>query len=230
MASRDAGSIVVQRQRLGRDGEVLASATRRAIDLAVSVLVLSLLAPILLVIIATVHLSSPGPVLFRQVRVGYRGAHFKVLKFRTMYERNDDAAHRAYVTSLLTSHNPLDGGEPGLYKLTNDPRITPVGRFLRRTSLDELPQLFNVIRGDMALVGPRPSLPWEVELFQPADAVRFEVKPGLSGLAQVSGRNKLTMRQSLELDVEYVRRRSLILDLVILARTVPTALLSCHGR
>ena len=202
----------------------------RALDLILSILLLVALAPVLLAAAAAVRLSSPGPVLYRQVRVGQRRSEFQILKFRTMYDRSDDSLHRSYVTDLLTSATPQHGGEPGVYKLNSDPRITPVGRFLRRSSLDELPQLFNVIRGDMALVGPRPALPWEVELFQPVDHQRFQVKPGVSGLAQVSGRNKLTMREALDLDAEYVRRRGLLLDLAILARTVPATLTSCKGR
>ena len=215
---------------VAESGERLRPAVRRSLDVIVSALVLALLVPVLLVVAAVIRRSSPGPALYRQVRVGHRGKPFTILKFRTMYEHIDDAPHRAYVTSLLTADTPADGGEPGVYKLCGDPRITPIGRWLRRTSLDELPQLFNVLRGDMALVGPRPSLPWEVELLQAGDHVRFQVKPGLSGLAQVCGRNRLTARQALDLDIDYVRRRSLLLDLAILARTLPTVLISRDGR
>jgi lipopolysaccharide/colanic/teichoic acid biosynthesis glycosyltransferase len=145
-----------------------------------------------------------------------------------MYDGCGDGAHREYVRKLLTQDNPPAGGEQGLYKLEHDPRITPLGRFLRRVSIDELPQLLNVIRGDMSLVGPRPALPWEAELIEPAYRQRFRVPPGLTGLWQVSGRNSLTMRQGLEFDIEYVRRQSFALDLWILLKTV-LVVLSTRG-
>ena len=139
-----------------------------------------------------------------------------------------DHIHREYVRKLLTEDQPPAGGQGGVFKLENDPRITPIGRLVRRTSIDELPQLLNVIRGDMSLVGPRPALPWEAEMFGTDYSARFVVPPGLTGLWQVSGRNSLTMRQGLELDLEYVARRSLSLDLWILIKTVPVVL-STHG-
>jgi lipopolysaccharide/colanic/teichoic acid biosynthesis glycosyltransferase len=141
-----------------------------------------------------------------------------------MYHGCPDDVHREYVTKLLTDDQPADGGRPGVFKLENDARITPIGRLLRRTSIDELPQLINVIRGDMSLVGPRPALPWEADLFDTVFFGRFAVPPGLTGLWQVSGRNSLTMTQGLELDLEYVRRQSLALDLWILVKTVPVVL------
>jgi lipopolysaccharide/colanic/teichoic acid biosynthesis glycosyltransferase len=172
-----------------------------------------------------VRLTSSGPALFQQVRVGYRRSTFVMLKFRTMYRDNDDARHRAYVAAMLEGAAATAAGEGGgIYKLTDDPRVTPLGRLLRKTSLDELPQLVNVLRGDMSLVGPRPVLPWEAELFEPRHWPRFAVKPGITGLWQVSGRNVLTMQQALDLDVEYARRRNLALDVMTLARTIPTVL------
>ena len=135
-----------------------------------------------------------------------------------------DEAHREYVSRLLTDDQPPVGGASGLYKLDADPRITRVGAVLRRTSLDELPQLLNVLKGDMSLVGPRPALPWEADLFSDSHRARFLVTPGLTGLWQVSGRSKLPMRQGLDLDVEYVRRQGFLLDLSILLKTVPTVL------
>jgi lipopolysaccharide/colanic/teichoic acid biosynthesis glycosyltransferase len=128
------------------------------------------------------------------------------------------------VRQLLAEEQPSAGGGRGLYKLEHDPRVTPLGHFLRRSSIDELPQLLNVVRGEMSLVGPRPALPWEVELVGPAYRPRFAVLPGLTGLWQVSGRNHLTMRQGLDLDLEYVRRRSFAFDLWILFRTIPAVL------
>jgi lipopolysaccharide/colanic/teichoic acid biosynthesis glycosyltransferase len=144
-----------------------------------------------------------------------------MLKFRTMVVDGDDSAHREYVRRLLTgSAEPEDG----LYKLGADPRVTRVGAVLRKASIDELPQLINVLRGDMSLVGPRPALPWEAALFPDWAAPRFTVRPGLTGLWQVSGRNRLTMLDGLVLDADYVARQSLFLDLAILLRTVPAVL------
>ena len=200
---------------------------KRLLDLVVTVLALLALAPLLLIIAGLVRLSSPGPVLFRQERLGHDRRPFTLLKFRTMYTGCDDAAHRAYVTRLLTGEAPeLGAGRRGLFKLPDDPRITPIGVWLRRTSLDELPQLFNVLAGRMSLVGPRPCLAWESELYDPRDLGRFRVPPGLTGLWQVSGRNRLSARQALDLDLTYVERQGLWLDLVIMARTLPALLRS----
>jgi lipopolysaccharide/colanic/teichoic acid biosynthesis glycosyltransferase len=197
-------------------------------DLAVASLCLLLLAPLLLAVAAAVRATTPGPALFRQVRVGRHGRPFVLYKFRTMYSDCRDDIHRDYVRRLLAEREPPAGGRRGLYKLEADPRVTRLGGLLRRTSVDELPQLINVIRGEMSLVGPRPTLPWEAELLSPAERRRFLVLPGVTGLWQVSGRNALTMRQGLALDMEYVQRQSLALDLVILAKTVP-AVLSTRG-
>jgi lipopolysaccharide/colanic/teichoic acid biosynthesis glycosyltransferase len=164
--------------------------------------------------------TSDGPGLFRQSRVGRDLQPFDMLKFRTMRVGTSDEAHRAYVRSLLSgTAESVDG----LYKLKDD-RTTRVGRFLRQTSLDELPQLINILRGDMSLVGPRPALTWEAELFPDWSSSRYSVPPGLTGLWQVNGRNALTMLEGLEMDVEYVQRRNLLLDVAILAKTVPTLL------
>lgn len=201
---------------------------KRSLDLVTSLLLLLLLLPTMLVLAAAVRLTSPGPALYRQTRVGQHSAPFVMLKFRSMRTDSDDAAHRRYVTALLTEQVAPDGGEAGVYKLARDPRITSVGGFLRRTSLDELPQLINVLRGQMSFVGPRPALDWEVELYEGAHLRRLEVPPGLTGLWQVSGRSRLSMRQALDLDVEYVARCSWSLDLRILCRT-PAALLGRSG-
>lgn len=209
----------------GRWGYWLA---KRSLDVVASLLLLVLLLPVLLVLALAVRLSSPGPILFRQVRAGRYGRPFLMLKFRSMRVDGDDAAHRAYVTALLTQAAPPDGGQPGVYKLAADPRITRVGSVLRRTSLDELPQLINVLRGQMSLVGPRPALPWEVDLYEDAHRRRLDVPPGLTGLWQVSGRSTLTMRQALYLDVAYADRCSWMLDLRILCRT-PAALRGRSG-
>jgi lipopolysaccharide/colanic/teichoic acid biosynthesis glycosyltransferase len=194
---------------------------KRAIDVLVAATALLLCLPLLLLVWALVRLTSPGPALFRQSRVGEGGRPFEMLKFRTMVVDGDDSAHREYVRRLLTgSAEPEDG----LYKLGADPRVTRVGAVLRKASIDELPQLINVLRGDMSLVGPRPALPWEAALFPDWAAPRFTVRPGLTGLWQVSGRNRLTMLDGLVLDADYVARQSLSLDLAILLRTVPAVL------
>jgi lipopolysaccharide/colanic/teichoic acid biosynthesis glycosyltransferase len=198
-------------------------------DVVGALALLALLGLPMLLIAASVRLTSRGPALFRQTRVGYRQRPFVMLKFRTMYIDCPDGVHRDYVRRMLTGEDPRQAGTV-LYKLTGDRRITALGRFLRVTSLDELPQLINVLRGDMALVGPRPVLAWEVELYQPHHYERFEAVPGITGLWQVSGRSRLTMTEALELDVEYVRRRSLALDLWILVHTLPAVLPSGAAR
>jgi lipopolysaccharide/colanic/teichoic acid biosynthesis glycosyltransferase len=197
---------------------------KRLLDLIVATACLLVVSPLLVAVAVAIRLTTPGPALFRQTRLGRDRRPFVLCKFRTMYTDCPDDVHRAYVTKLLTDEHPPDGGRDGVFKLEKDDRITRVGRLLRRTSLDELPQLINVIRGDMSLVGPRPALPWEAEMFDAVYFGRFSVQPGLTGLWQVSGRNSLTMKQGLELDLDYVHSQSLGLDLWILAKTVPVVL------
>jgi lipopolysaccharide/colanic/teichoic acid biosynthesis glycosyltransferase len=198
----------------------------RLIDLTVAGILLVALAPLMLLIAVLIRATSPGPALFKQTRVGYRRRPFVMLKFRSMTANCSDDVHRDYVSRMLRGEDPRQAGGDGRYKLEGDRRVTPLGRFLRATSLDELPQLINVLRGDMALIGPRPVLAWEMELFQPHHHERFTVKPGITGLWQVSGRCRVTMREALDIDVEYVRRRSLTLDLWILMKTFPAVLSS----
>jgi lipopolysaccharide/colanic/teichoic acid biosynthesis glycosyltransferase len=197
---------------------------KRVLDVVLASVALVVLSPLLLLIAAAVRLSSPGPAIFRQERLGRGGRMFVLLKFRSMRAGVADVVHREYVTSLLSDETPTTGGRRGLFKLEDDPRVTRVGAVLRRTSLDELPQLINVVKGDMSLVGPRPVLAWEAELFDEAEKTRFLVRPGVTGLWQVSGRNRLSMRRALELDAEYVRRQRFSLDLWILWRTLPALL------
>lgn len=197
---------------------------KRAFDVVLAASGLVVLSPLLAAIWLAVRLSSPGPAVFSQERLGRDERPFTMYKFRSMSTGAGDAIHRAYVRRMLTGEGGPAVATNGLYKLHDDPRVTPLGRWLRRTSLDELPQLVNVVRGQMSLVGPRPVLAWEAELFTPEARARFQTRPGLTGLWQVSGRNALTMTQALALDVEYVRRQSLWLDLTILARTVPAQL------
>ena len=197
---------------------------KRLLDLALAGIGLVVLIPLLAAIWLAVRLTSPGPGVFRQERLGLHKQPFTMYKFRSMATGNSDAGHREYVRTMLLAGDEAGKRVNGLYKLDGDPRVTRLGAWLRRTSLDELPQLVNVVKGEMSLVGPRPVLAWEAELFRPEAMARFEARPGLTGLWQVSGRNRLTMPQALALDVEYVRRQTLWLDLTILARTLPAQL------
>jgi lipopolysaccharide/colanic/teichoic acid biosynthesis glycosyltransferase len=194
------------------------SLARRTLDVSVAGTVLLVLVPVIALAAIAVRLSSPGPVLFRQRRLGRHMEPFTVLKFRTMRADADSALHRDYVRSLIGTQPPEDAPD-NLYKLVIDPRVTRVGRFLRSWSLDEVPQLWNVLRGEMSLVGPRPVIEYEVEQYPDWYLRRFAVKPGLTGLWQVSGRNEKTYEEMVRYDIEYAERRSLWLDLRILART-----------
>jgi lipopolysaccharide/colanic/teichoic acid biosynthesis glycosyltransferase len=194
----------------GRDtNSAIQRLMKRAFDFCASLVALVLVSPILGIIAVAVRMSSPGPVLFRARRAGLDGRPFDMLKFRTMRQSSPDI------------RNP-DGST---FNAAGDPRVTRTGVWLRRTSLDELPQLWNVICGDMSLVGPRPDLPDQLRLYTEADYRRLRVRPGITGLAQVSGRNRLTWQQRRALDIEYVSSRTMWLDLSILARTVPGVLL-----
>jgi lipopolysaccharide/colanic/teichoic acid biosynthesis glycosyltransferase len=195
---------------------------RELVDAALAAVALTVLSPLLCAAGVLVRVTSKGPALFRQLRVGKDGVPFEVVKLRTMrVERSPehDAAHRAMCRQEIEHPELPAGTSDGVYKLEEDPRVTPVGRVLRRLSIDELPQLINVVRGEMAIVGPRPMLPWEFELCSERQRQRAQVKPGMTGLWQVRGRNKLSMGQMLDLDVEYVETRSWLGDLAIMART-----------
>ena len=194
-----------------------ARAARRAVDLVAAVLLLVVLAPLLLIVALLVKLDSPGPALFRQRRLGKDMQEFTMVKFRTMRTDATYDLHARYIAGLAQEVN--GAGPTELKKLTNDPRVTRVGRTLRRLSIDELPQLVNVVAGQMALVGPRPALAYELNHYEPAHFERFNVRPGMTGLWQVSGRSTLGFKQMLELDAEYARTASLGKDLRILLRT-----------
>ena len=176
-----------------------------------------------------IKLTSKGPVLFEQERLGQFGARFKCLKFRTMYTNCDSKIHRDYVQQYIAGNaqTAADGNsEKTLYKLTADPRVTAIGRFLRKTSLDEFPQFWNVLRGEMSLVGPRPPVPYEFEVYDIWHRRRvLELKPGITGLWQVSGRNRMRFDEMVRLDLRYSQKWSLWLDLKILLAT-PWALIS----
>jgi exopolysaccharide biosynthesis polyprenyl glycosylphosphotransferase len=201
---------------------------KRAMDVAGALALLLLFSPLLLVIAVAVKLSSKGPVLFRQQRVGQYGARFTFLKFRSMFVDNNADIHKEYVRKLIAGKADQRGGE-GVFKITDDPRITPIGKILRRTSLDELPQFLNVLRGDMSLVGPRPPLPYEVEAYDVWHRRRLlEARPGITGLWQVNGRCRTRFDEMVRLDLQYARKQSLWLDVKILLRT-PAAVLSGDG-
>lgn len=196
---------------------------KRAIDVLGSGLLLLVLSPILAVIALLIKLTSAGPVIFEQERVGQFGRRFKCLKFRTMHANNDPKIHREYVQNFIagkaSSQSSNQIAAP-VFKLTNDPRITAVGRFLRKTSLDEFPQFWNVLRGEMSLVGPRPPVPYEFDVYDCWHRRRvLEVKPGVTGLWQVSGRSRTSFDDMVRLDVRYSQNWSLWLDLRILLAT-----------
>jgi lipopolysaccharide/colanic/teichoic acid biosynthesis glycosyltransferase len=212
----------VEQTRLPARWEPIA---RRAVDLAVVVVALLVLMIPMLCIAIAVRCSSPGPAFYRQQRIGRGGRPFTMYKFRTMRVGGSDAQHRELIARELRGE---DTSVNGSWKIDRDPRVTRVGAFLRRTSIDELPQLINVLLGQMSLVGPRPCLDWEAEMFPARFAERFDVPPGLTGLWQVSGRSTMGTLEMLELDLAYVRAWSFWRDLGILLRTVP-ALLRGHG-
>ena len=195
---------------------------KRVVDVAVALVLLVLLSPLLLLIAVAVRCETPGPALFRQDRYGRGLWPFVVLKFRTMHDGVSPELHRRYIAHLAAGGEDLAGS---LKKLTRDPRVTRVGAFLRRTSLDELPQLINVVRGEMSLVGPRPAVPYELVHYAPEHYARFDVRPGLTGLWQVSGRSEVGFLEMLDLDAEYARTNGPKLDAVIVMRT-PAALIS----
>jgi lipopolysaccharide/colanic/teichoic acid biosynthesis glycosyltransferase len=213
-----------------RPAPAMAASTRatdiacRALDLVVAGALLIVLAPLLIAIAIAIRLDSPGRIVFRQRRVGRDLRPFTLNKFRTMRDGAGHENHREFVLALIAAEVPEQGTERPLFKIAVDDRVTRVGRVLRRSSLDELPQLVNVLRGDMSLVGPRPPIHYEVEHYKPHWFGRFAVKPGLTGLWQVSGRSELTLEEMIALDVDYARRRSLWLNLRILARTIPVVL------
>lgn len=203
---------------------------KRALDVGVALSLLFLLAPLLALIAVLIRLESPGPVILVQKRVGKGGRVFDFYKFRSMRHEGDGGEHRTYIKRYI--NGPLEGEEPAWmegrvsqpFKPSAAGRITRVGRFLRKTSLDELPQLFNVVKGDMSLVGPRPPMAYEVEEYKPWHWRRFEVLPGITGLAQINGRSKLTFPEIIRWDFKYIEHCSFLLDLMILLRTIPMVL------
>ncbi len=203
-----------------------ARVVKRGVDITVAALALAVLTPLWLVIACLIKVASRGPVFYRQERVGMDGRIFLFLKFRTMQAGADDRLHREYQRKLIEGRPDTNLGDDKrpVYKLHADPRVTRVGRVLRRLSLDELPQLLNVLRGDMSVVGPRPPIPYEVEAYELWHRKRLDMKPGLTGLWQVSGRNRLSFDEMVKLDLFYIENWSLLLDLKIILRTLPVML------
>lgn len=205
---------------------------KRSMDIAGSALALVLCSPVLLILAAAIKATSKGPILFRQQRVGQYGQTFTFLKFRSMHVNNDASVHKEFVTNMIASE-PERGPQPvtgkNVYKITNDKRITPIGKFIRRTSLDELPQFFNVLMGDMSLVGPRPAIPYELAVYKTWHRRRvLEVKPGITGLWQVTGRSRVKFDDMVRLDLRYATSWTPWLDFKILMRT-PFAVIKGSG-
>ena len=191
---------------------------KRLIDIVASILLLIVLTPLFVVIMLLIYQSSPGPVFYKQTRVGRWGKLFTMWKFRSMYPDAD-----ARLKEMM-AQNEMSGGV--IFKMKNDPRIIPVGRFIRKASIDELPQLWNVLKGDMSLVGPRPALPSEVNQYSLQDRQRLEVIPGITCIWQVSGRSDIPFPQQVQLDVQYIQSQSVWLDIKLLLQTIPAVLLS----
>lgn len=204
---------------------------KRVMDIVGSSILLLIISPILAAIAIAIKLSSEGPVIFRQERLGRFGARFSCLKFRTMHANNDPKIHQEYISQFIAGEESAnqDNVKNPVYKITNDPRVTAVGRFLRKTSLDELPQFWNVLRGEMSLVGPRPPVPYEFEIYDPWHRRKvLEVIPGITGLWQVSGRSRTNFNDMVRLDLRYCQAWSLWLDIKILLAT-PGAIFSGDG-
>jgi lipopolysaccharide/colanic/teichoic acid biosynthesis glycosyltransferase/GGDEF domain-containing protein len=197
---------------------------KRLMDIVGSLLAFVIFSPIFLAIAAAIKLTSEGPVLFRQTRIGQWGETFTFLKFRSMYVKQAENPHREYIEKLIKKNASANGNGAGkeapVFKLTNDPRVTPVGRFIRKTSLDELPQFINVLRGEMSLVGPRPPVPYEVEIYDLWHRMRLlSVKPGITGLWQVMGRSTANFDEMVRLDLKYVTDWSVWQDVKIIVKT-----------
>lgn len=199
---------------------------KRVLDLVAATMGLLIAAPLAAVVALLIKFSSPGPVLFKQIRIGRNSKEFMFYKFRTMRVNNDDSQHRKYM-KLFIEGNAEElkefNGRKKIYKLTTDDRITPIGRFLRRTSLDELPQLLNVLKGNMSMVGPRPHIPYEVGLYKDYHHRRLQGTPGITGWWQIHGRSRVTFDKSVEMDIWYLEHQSLLLDVRIMFRTITKA-------
>lgn len=192
---------------------------KRAIDIACCCIALPFLAIGTFFVAVLMSITSPGPIFFRQERVGYMGRRFKLYKFRTMHVGSDTASHQAHFANLITSNAPMQKLDA-----KGDSRLIPLGWLIRASGLDELPQILNVLKGDMSLVGPRPCIPYEYENYSPHQRTRFHAAPGLTGLWQVSGKNRTTFDRMIQLDIQYAAEKSLALDIKIILKTVPAML------
>jgi len=199
--------------------------TKRILDIVFTLLILLPLCIVMAILAVLIRIDSKGPIFFRQKRVGLNGVEFDMFKFRSMYVNTDDSAHREAIKQYMNGET-LNGkiDTENLYKLVDDPRVTRIGRFIRKTSIDELPQFINVLRGEMALVGPRPPLPYEVEEYNLTDWMRLCGKPGLTGNWQVYGRSRVPFKKMVEMDIEYLEQQSIWQDLKLIALTLPVML------
>ena len=202
---------------------------KRILDVVFSLFILIPLLIVIAIFAVLIRVDSKGPIFFRQKRVGHNGVEFYMYKLRSMYINSDDSLHREsvkqYMNGAVLNGNDNMGNQ---YKLVDDPRVTRVGKIMRKTSIDELPQFINVLRGEMTLVGPRPPLPYEVEDYGPRDWIRLFGRPGLTGTWQVYGRSSVPFKQMVEMDIEYLGQQSILQDLKLIALTVPV-MLGGHG-
>jgi exopolysaccharide production protein ExoY len=198
---------------------------KRALDIALIVVSAPILVVVGGLIALVIKLGSRGPVIFRQQRVGHKGTLFTCYKFRTMHIGAEINSHRGYTTQLIKSEAPMTKLDAG-----NDPRVIPFGKIIRATGLDELPQLINVLKGEMSLVGPRPCIPYEYEMYETWQKRRFDAVPGLTGLWQVSGKNRTTFNQMINMDIEYSETSNLWLDIKIISKTIPALMVQCYDQ
>ena len=212
---------LLQRVRATEDRYFL---VKRVVDFTLALTLFLLALPVMVLVAVLVALDSDGPVLYRQKRVGQDGVEFDLYKFRSMTHNADDAIHRVAVARFMRGERINDDPSVEMQKIANDPRVTRIGKFIRKTSLDELPQLWNIVTGDMSLVGPRPPVPYEVTLYNSRAMQRLDGKPGLTGPWQVYGRGSVTFAQMIEMDVNYLQNRSIFYDLKLVVLTVPAVL------
>jgi lipopolysaccharide/colanic/teichoic acid biosynthesis glycosyltransferase len=204
--------------------------SKRILDITLTLFLFPCFCLVLVIIAALIRLDSQGPIFFRQKRVGQDGIEFDFLKFRSMYVHTDDASHREAIQQFIQGEQlNNDKHTTNHYKLGMDRRITRVGKFIRKTSLDELPQFLNVLRGEMSLVGPRPPLPYEAKLYSTHDRLRLSGKPGLTGIWQVYGRSRVPFADMVEMDIKYLREQSLLLDFKLILLTIPVMVLGRGG-
>ena len=204
-------------------------ALKRILDLLLAGCLLILTLPIFIITAIAIKLNSRGPVIFKQIRIGKDRKPFTCYKFRSMYVESGDEMHQNYIRDLIAGDLEQKKNERKIYKLTGDPRITAVGMFIRRLSLDELPQLFNVLKGQMSMVGPRPPVHYEFKYYDEVMLKRFSFRPGITGLWQVSGRSSLNYKEMVDLDIFYIEHWSILLDLKILLKTIPYLLRISHA-